>query len=76
MQHMASSQLIKMALEKATPAQLIRTRAILGRHRGEYGYDVWQDKINVALKAFDTAEYDHPEIAFLLPDKDLGEALR
>ena len=73
---MASPNLIKKALSSATAAQLIRVRAILGRHSGEHGYDVWQGKIKDALKAFDAGQYDHPEVAFLLPDKDLGETLR
>ena len=73
---MASTDLIMTALSKATPAQLIRVRAVLCKHLGEYGYDVWQRRIRIALNAFDAGQYDNPEIAFLLPDEDLGEALR
>ena len=73
---MASPNLIKRALSSATPAQLIRVRAILSRHSGEYGYDVLQGRIEDALKAFDAKRYGHPDIAYLLPDEDLGEALR
>lgn len=73
---MATTKLVQRALKEATSAQLIRVRGLLGMHSGQFGYDSWQDKIKNALVAFDAEEYDHPDIAFLLCDVDLGEALR
>lgn len=73
---MATSELIKRALDQATPAQLIKVRALIGENYGSYGYDSWAGRYKEALDAFDNAEYDNKQIAFLLEDEKLAEALQ
>jgi len=73
---MATVQLVKRALEKATAAQLIRVRAVIGiQYRGP-GNDSVGPAITKALAAFDRGDYGSPMLAKMLPDKELGEALR
>ncbi|MEK7552506.1 MAG: hypothetical protein AAB505_00125 [Patescibacteria group bacterium] len=76
---MAKPALVKQALEVASPAQLIRVRAILVKYRKEVeegGFEGNQLVVNRAIEAFDAREFDSPEVANLLPDEALGEALR
>ena len=87
---MEKKELIRQALEQATPAQLLRARAIIStkQHkeyivcREQYERDPDQSptkelsRLNDLIKAFDRGEYNHPDMAELLSDKDLGEALR
>ena len=73
---MPRQELIKKALNQATPAQLIRVRAILHQHQGEYGYDSLSECIEQALKDFDRGVYDTRQIERLLDDKALGNALK
>ncbi|MDO8728769.1 MAG: hypothetical protein Q7K26_02635 [bacterium] len=69
---MVRSNLVKRALSVATEAQLISIRVLLGRGWGLHG----TDRIESALTAFDNKQYDHPDILYLLSDKDIGETLR
>ena len=87
---MERKELLRQALEQATPAQLLRIRAIISakQHkeyivcREQYERDPDQSptkelrRLNDLIKAFDRGEYNHPDMAELLSDKELGEALR
>jgi len=73
---MANQALVKKALEQATPVQLIRVRALVGKNYGAYGYDSWAWRYKQALEAFDNGKYGDEQIAFLLKDAGLAEALR
>ena len=73
---MKRAELVKKALKNATPAQLIRVRAILSSiGEGCCGPAVQAIK-DRTLKAFDAEQYDHEDILWALSDKELGEALR
>ncbi len=76
---MKRSELVKKALSKATPAQLIRVRALLGETGATHHYAgrdrTWEIRQR-AVKAFDAGNYDDPDVLDCLYDKSLGDALR
>jgi hypothetical protein len=73
---MATVKLVKRALEMASAAQLIRVRAVIGiQYRGP-GNDSAGPAITEALAEFDKGNYGFPGLAKMLPDEELGEALR
>lgn len=73
---MANPELTRKALEKATPAQLLRVRGLLTCRPQTRGFIIMDNYNREALDAFDKGRYDDPKIANVLYDHELAEALR
>jgi hypothetical protein len=73
---MAQPKLVRTALKNATPAQLIRVRALLQCRPQTRGFIIMDDRNKKALQTFDAGRFGDPLIADVLEDYELAEALR